>query len=272
MRLTEGTRKFWVRIILSVLIDVAIAGLLYVTWNWIAALVFLLLGLLHIRIFLKDLKARMSKHLLDEWDAELVDVKDGLWVGKDWLEQQTRALEVLGFQHLQDFRMPHQPTVARCMSHSHHHCFAEMFTVCNEDGEIVVENMLLGSLLTDGWSIIHVNRDVDAYNDSISCLWRIPKVLSVRQACPTVEALLNAHLEFRDRMQRDLGLSVIPDVSWETYVQHEQDAMISRKQAFRQTNLLVGMFRVAQFELNPQSEWLGDYGKKLKAQGKLRTS
>lgn len=317
MKLTQGTRKFGGRIVLSVLIDIAMAGLLYVTLNWIVALISLLCGFFSIWVknlalsdgtknfwlqvsslvfmtvfltavvaslwswiaaisvlvlggfviiwFVGFVKTALLNALPNEWNGELTRPEDCLWLDQDWLRQQTQALENIGFQHLQDYRIPEQPTFGRCMVHPQHQCYAEIGVVYSPAGERISETVVITSVLTDDWTIVHVNRDVNLLSESMLCLWRHPKSLSVVQVHPTLASLLDAHLQFRDRMQCDLGISVLPDSSWDAYVQLERYGVVHRNQALKRTNLLLGMLNVARFELNPPSQWLGDYGKKLKA-------
>jgi hypothetical protein len=53
----------------------------------------------------------------------------------------------------------------------------------------------------------------------------------------------------------------LTDVSWENYVQLQQVGVIYRKRSLRGKIILLAMIEVTQFELNPKSEWLGDYAK-----------
>ncbi|MDF0554877.1 hypothetical protein [Kamptonema sp. UHCC 0994] len=73
--------------------------------------------------------------------------------------------------------------------------------------------------------------------------------------------MLQKHLEFRQRMIGDLGIKVLTDVSWENYVKIVQESVIYRKRSLKRKNLLLAMIEVTLFELNPKSEWLGDYAK-----------
>ena len=72
---------------------------------------------------------------------------------------------------------------------------------------------------------------------------------------------MQSHLRFRQQMLTDLGITVSTDVSWDAYGTLEQQATIFRKQTFRQKNLLLAMLEATLFEINPKSEWLGDYPK-----------
>lgn len=263
MALSDGTKNFWVQVGSLVLIAVLLAALVAWWWSWVAAIAVLVLGGFVIIWFVGFIKTALLNVLPNEWNGEWTQPEDYLWLDKDWLRQQTQALENIGFQQLQDYRLPGQPTFGRCMVNPQHQCYAELGVVYNAAGERLNEQLVIASLLTDDWSIAHVNRDVNLQSDSMLCLWRHPKSLSVVHAHPTLTSLLDAHLELRDRMQRDLGISVIPVLSWDAYVQHEHNAAVYRKQALKRTNLLLGMLNVTQFELNPQHQWLGDYGKRL---------
>ncbi len=265
MALSDGTKNFWVQVGSLVLIAIVLAALVDWLWSWIAAIAVLILGGFVVLWFIGFIKTALLNVLPNEWNGELTQPDDCLWLDKDWLRRQTQSLEALGFQHLQDYRIPGQPTFGRCMANPQHHCYAELGVVYSPAGERISETIVMASLLTDDWTISHVNRGVNLQSDSMLCLWRHPKWLSVVQAHPTLAGLLDAHLEFRDRMQRDLDVAVVPNPSWDAYVQHEREAAVHRKQVLKRSNLLLGMLKVTQFELNPKHQWLGDYGKKLTA-------
>lgn len=265
LALSDGTKNFWLQVVFFALMTIFFVAVVASEWSWIAAIAVLVLGGFVIIWFVGFVKTALLKVLPNEWNGELTRPEDCLWLDKDWLRQQTQALENIGFQHLQDYRIPEQPTFGRYMVNPQHQCYAEIGVVYSPAGERISETVVIISALTDDWSIAHVNRDVNLQADSMRCLWPHPKWLAVVQAHPALASLLDAHLEFRDRMQRDLGISVIPILSWDAYVQHEHNAAVYRKQALKRTNLILGMLNVTQFELNPQSQWLGDYGKRLTA-------
>lgn len=265
MALSDGTKNFWIQVGSLVVLTILLAALVAGWWSWIAAIAVLVLGGFVTFWFIGFVKTALLNVLPDEWNGELTRPEDCLWLDKDWLRSQNQALEALGFQLVQDYRLPGQPTFGRCLIHPEHRCYAEIGVIYSADGEPLSHQIAIASLLTDDWTVTHVNRNLNLKSDSMPCLWRHPKWLGVLQAHPTLDSLLDAHLQFRDRMQRDLGIAVIPDVSWDAYVQHERDAMVYRKQAVKRTNLLMGMLNITQFELNPKTQWLGDYGKKLTA-------
>ncbi|WP_434686857.1 hypothetical protein [Pseudanabaena minima] len=62
-------------------------------------------------------------------------------------------------------------------------------------------------------------------------------------------------------MITNIGVSVLTDVSWDNYVNKQQEGTIYRKKAMKQKSLLLAMIEVTKFELNPKSEWLEDYAK-----------
>jgi hypothetical protein len=59
----------------------------------------------------------------------------------------------------------------------------------------------------------------------------------------------------------DLGITVSTDVSWEVFRNLQQKSIILCKQIMRRKPLLLSILEATLFELNPKSEWLGDYPK-----------
>ena len=120
---------------------------------------------------------------------------------------------------------------------------------------------MIASNLAEGWQLATVNREA-SIKDGISYgFWRNPKSLRTHHPEISLAELLEKHLEFRQRMIMDLGITVLTDISWENYVQIQREGVIYRKRSLRGKILLLAMIEVTQFELNPKSEWLGDYGK-----------
>ncbi len=77
----------------------------------------------------------------------------------------------------------------------------------------------------------------------------------------SLEELFHKHLQMRQQMITNIGVSVLTDVSWDNYVNKQQEGTIYRKKAMKQKSLLLAMIEVTKFELNPKSEWLEDYAK-----------
>ncbi|MEM8639116.1 MAG: hypothetical protein AAGG51_09915 [Cyanobacteria bacterium P01_G01_bin.54] len=71
--------------------------------------------------------------------------------------------------------------------------------------------------------------------------------------------LLHQHLSLRQEMMRDLGIGVGDRLSWDDYVQREQNFIVLIRQELKRKFVLWGMWQAWQFELNPKSEWWGAY-------------
>jgi len=91
-------------------------------------------------------------------------------------------------------------------------------------------------------------------------LYRNPKVIGIHDPNPRLEEVFQAHLRTRQQIISDLGITVLTDVSWDAYVQFNQNLVAYIKQALTQRNLLVGMIKATLYELNPKPDWFyGDY-------------
>ena len=262
MTLSTGTQNFWSQqknYLLSSGITIVVAFWYFGAKIGIIITFFLFLCYLWL---LSDTKFKLLMGLPDEFQYESAILRDYPLLNFTWLQQQTNELESLGFVQLIDYKVGENPCFGRCFSHPQHYCYAEVSELFQATGESFSRQASIASHLDEGWELDTINREVSNVKDSFSYgFWRNPKAVRLYSPNPSLEELLQKHLEFRQRMVVDLGITVLTDVSWANYVNIEQEAAIYRKRSLQRKILLLAMVEVTQFELNPKSEWLGDYAK-----------
>ncbi len=265
MKLNPGTKNFWIQIgniLFAAIVLVAIA-FYFAGSNGVILALFIGTGLLV--SFLMATKTAIVSGLPDTWDITSTTFTDFPNLDRTWLEQQTDQLTALGFQILMDYKLVNSSVsgFARCFSHPQHYCFLEMGQCFPATGGVIYNSSMMSYFDAD-WTLASVGREI-TINDSFPRLWRHPhSVVLFRKADDRNNdpgQLLQSHLQFREQMTADLGITLCRDISWDAYQKLEQQAAIERKKRLQQCNLLLGMIEVTLFELNPQSEWLGDYGK-----------
>ncbi|WP_235082972.1 hypothetical protein [Chlorogloeopsis fritschii] len=210
--------------------------------------------------FLSHLKSQLLQALPDEWKFEVAVLADYPLLNLSWLREQTSILESLGFVQLMDYKVEPDTGFARCFAHLQHYCLAEICQIFGENGETIVQSISIFSILEQDWVVGAINREVNQ-NDGIAYIWRHPKKVGTYYPNISLDEFLQAHLRFRQQMLDDLGITVSTDVSWFAFRNLEQQATIYRKQTMRRKPLFLSILEATLFELNPKSEWLGDYPK-----------
>jgi hypothetical protein len=76
-----------------------------------------------------------------------------------------------------------------------------------------------------------------------------------------IQELLTTHLELRQEISSTLNLEVQTDLTLESYIHHEEDEGLQRRVVLKKKRILIALIEAYLFELNPKSEWLGDYAK-----------
>lgn len=265
MKLSNGTENFWSQIrnyLLSSGLTIIVAFSSYGPRVGNIITFFLFLCFLWL---LSDTKSKLLRGLPDEFQYEVANLNDFPLLNFNWLQQQSSELEALGFVRLIDYKLVGgTPGFSRCFSHPESYCYAEVFEVFQATGESFARQTVIGSNLDEGWYLATINREANIKDGISYGFWRNPKSVCTHYPEMSLAELLEKHLTFRQRMIMDLGITVLTDVSWENYVQLQQEWVIYRKRSLRGKIILLAMIEVTQFELNPKSEWLGDYAKFVK--------
>lgn len=259
MKLSQGTGNFWSQITNYILSSAVTIALAFFFYGWpLCSIVTVFLFLCFIWL-LSDIKKKLLRVLPDNFEYQLAVLEDYPLLNLTWLDQQTRELEELGFVKLIDYKTGNSPAFGRCFAHFQNYCYAEINEVFTPTGESFARNIVINSSLDQGWTLGTINRPPNN-TDSLSYgLWPNPKSVRTYHPSISLENLLQKHLQMRQRMINDIGVILLTDISWENYVQKQQEGVIYRKKALKESCLLLGMMKVRQFELNPKSEWLGDY-------------
>ncbi|HLZ12863.1 MAG TPA: hypothetical protein VKP58_09765 [Candidatus Acidoferrum sp.] len=176
------------------------------------------------------------------------------------LQQSTETLERLGFRRLSDHRLlgkgetiPH--SFARNLVNEDLHCFADLIAIqktLDARGPLIFG---FSTFFEAGWSIGASSSGYIAGK----YYRRVPRSLSLIIRDCDLEELLRRHLAMCDRVMRDLGVSVLQDVSLEGYRQRLRERMSERRQAFLQRDILAETTEAKRIEAQGHWEWLGDY-------------
>ena len=260
MKLSKGTQNFWSQLSNYIFCSIIIILAAFYLFSSKVAIVLAFSLFVSLIWVLSQIKSKLLSVLPDEFQYQSAILADAPLLNVTWLQQQTSALESLGFVQLIDYKVEN-PGLARCFAHPQHYCYAEVNEAFQATGEFFSRQTGIASNLDGDWHLASINREAD-FKDSIAYgFWRNPKTIGTYYPELSLEELFEKHLRFRQQMIADLGITVLTDVSWENYVKIEQEKMIYRKRSLKSKNLLWAMMEVTLFELNPKSEWLGDYAK-----------
>ncbi|MGL5059248.1 MAG: hypothetical protein ACRC62_04630 [Microcoleus sp.] len=258
-KLTEGTQNFWSKIknyLISSGLTIVIA---FFAFGWQVGITLTFFLVICFLWLLSDTKEKVLRSLPDGFDYKPASLHDYPLLNFTWLEQQTQELENLEFVQLIDYTTGANPAFARCFAHPKHYCYAEVCQVFKANGESFSRQAVIFSALDRRWGLANINREVNITDGIAYGFWQDGKNIRIYHPISSLDNLLQNHLNWRQRMQADLGITLLTDISWENYVRFEEDAVAYRKQSLKKKILLLAMIEVTRFELNPKSEWLGDY-------------
>ncbi|HEY9597309.1 MAG TPA: hypothetical protein V6D33_06525, partial [Cyanophyceae cyanobacterium] len=260
MKFNQGIRNFWFQVA-NFWVSSAVTILLAFWWyGWnLATTIAFFLFLCFIWLLI-DTKSRLLKALPGEYQFQPAVLEDFPLLNFTWLQQQTTSLESLGFVHLRDYKLGASPSFGRCFAHPQQYCFAEIGQVFKPTGEVVVMQSGIFSQLEQDWALDNINRELNSY-DAIAYIWRGNKSVRIYKHHNNLGELLQAHLEFRQRMINDLSITVCTDISWDNFVELGKQSAAVRRQTMRRKNILLAMVEATLFQMNPKTEWLGDYPK-----------
>jgi hypothetical protein len=184
------------------------------------------------------------------------------------LEDYSQAIYSLGFMHLGDIALVpeaegHGSGVARITYHPEHSCFAEIaqnFSPTDPNQDISMR-CVFGSLMDKDWILSTSN--IADLNGLVYMMHR-PKNLWQRfpeYGIDAISDLLSKHFELRQEICNTLNLEVQTNLSIESYILHEENEGVSRHKIMEKKRILFALIEAYLFELNPKSEWLGDYTK-----------
>lgn len=271
MQLSTGIKNFWMSVIIYLVVGCCLFLYFVGSNGWkltnllnlpdlIGLIIVVAVAIFPLLWFLSHLKSQLVKVLPDEVQFKKVSYIDYPWLDLASLSAQTHTLESLGFIQLVDQDVPSTLGFARRFAHPQKYCFAEIGQMFQVTGEILTQHFSIFSALEEDWILAEINREVN-HADAISYIWRHPK--QIRRYHPNIklDEIFQAHLEFRQQILTDLKINSLTDTSWSYLQKLEEEGVIFRKQTMRGKNILISMLETTLFEMNPQSEWLGDYPK-----------
>ncbi|OYQ65132.1 hypothetical protein B9G53_08540 [Pseudanabaena sp. SR411] len=261
MKLSDGTQNFWSQVrgyALSSALTIAVAFHFY---GWKTASIIAFFLFICFIWLLSDIKEKLIRSQPDQFNYETTTIEDYPLLNFNWFQNQTDRLKLLGFVQIMDYKIPQSPGFARCFAHPVNYCYAEVNEVFKATGESFARNASITSSLEQDWTLSSINQEVSITASIAYGFWRKPRSLRIYYPNLSLEELFNKHLKMRQQMITNIGVSVLTDVSWENYVNKQQEGTIYRKKAMKQKSLLLAMIEVTKFELNPKSEWLEDYAK-----------
>jgi hypothetical protein len=178
-------------------------------------------------------------------------------------DQYTAEFESLGFERQVDYKVTAAegavpPGFARLFRHPANECFAEINQAFPPDHKTVPVRSVIGSILSDGWSISTTDREPD----SITYVLRRPRGLWASYPGMKPDELVKVHVGFRGRVCSDLGVKNITPSSTEGYFVYEQQDLAERRELLQRKNVAIGLIEMLLFSKRPKHEWLGEYGAK----------
>jgi hypothetical protein len=176
---------------------------------------------------------------------------------RERLNQQTAELEQLGFVQLSDYTIPGTTAMARLFGHPEQSCFAEV-------GHVKTLPMFcsISSPLEQDWSLSVTDTKSRPMLRAISYAFlRQPRKLGkiLDQASPTT--MFQTLLEWRSVVTSDLGIAPVPNIQAEVYFENEQRKRTNQRNTLALKSFTWCLLELFWANLNPQTEWLGDYKK-----------
>jgi hypothetical protein len=176
---------------------------------------------------------------------------------REKLDRHTAELEQLGFIQLIDYTIPGTTAMARLFGHPEQSCFAEV-------GHVKTLPMFcsISSPLEQDWGLVVTDATSRPMLRAISYAFlrqprKIGKILD--QASPS--RMFQTLLEWRSTVTSDLSIAPVPHIQAEVYFENEQKKRIKQRNTLAFKSFTWCLLELFWANLNPQTEWLGDYKK-----------
>ncbi len=219
-----------------------------------ALLVAVVAGYFHVMWWI-ELKAKILKNFPREFRCLPTHLEEFDSLDLKSLYCYTEALESLGFIKLVDYKTESATGLARVFRHPQFYCFADVFQLFPRGKEPTPVLCTLHSYMEDDWIL----STTTVKPDGIKRMWRSPRVLWTYHLSATPTELFQYHLQRRQQMQDELDAEVLKKLSWEFYFMQQQNSSIRRRETFQNKNIIIALIEATLFEMNPASEWMGDY-------------
>ncbi|MBE9116282.1 hypothetical protein IQ249_10275 [Lusitaniella coriacea LEGE 07157] len=226
-------------------------------------------------VFLIQFKIGTTKGIACESQFFLSQPEEFSQLDSEQLTQYTTELETLGFTKIFDCKLQRNVEFSnsvfvfifgRIFTHPQLHCFAaidQMFS--SGEAQSRMERSIVSDL-ADNWILSNSTRKIA----SIWYVARRPRVLWIFCPDSTPQEILESHIEKRQEMIDVLGVQPQKDFSWDFFVEREEKSRIETKRVWKRKNLILGLIEATLFELNPPSEWMGDYKRIAKRKARMQ--
>jgi hypothetical protein len=173
------------------------------------------------------------------------------------IRQRTSEFEALGFVRIADFATVRNFPVAACsrlLFNMEARCSATIIQLSSRHRHLGTNSVISSDLGTD-WSVGHA----DYRPLAASWPMRHPRIIGRMLPGASVADVLSDHLKLREQVARDLGLPVVPPVSYEAHLISLQRGVAERRKILEGKSALVCVFDYLSAKFRPRYEWLGDY-------------
>ena len=247
----------WKIVLVYYIFSFCTIAIIFLWLGWQGAITLALIELfLHISWWI-DLKSKLLKNLPSEFRCSPTHIEQFPGLDLDSLYRYNDILKPLGFIQVVDYRSETGTGFARVFAHPQHYCFADVFQVLPAGKQPLPMVCTIHSYLENDWKIV----TTVVQPDGLNYMWRSNKTLWTYYKSANPAELFQIHLERRQKIIENLGLEILTDLSWEFYFIQEQKASIKRRENFARKNIVIALIEATRFEMNPVSEWLGDYPK-----------
>ncbi|WP_293156937.1 MULTISPECIES: hypothetical protein [unclassified Microcoleus] len=249
-------RYYLTAIFISVATPKWLIGVLVPVVTWFIVFVLLLL------LFFKPL---MLQDYLKEQEFIAVEPDEFPQLDVNSLQRYTKTLELAGFVQLIDFTImvsgKQKLGFARLFLHAQHDCWVEVNQMFLSGKLMPVAATIISTLKPD-WSLSTTDRKMSGFLLGLTYIISHPRGLWINQPSITPSKLLEIHLHKLQQIANTLTLEVtkLTDTSPDAYFDFQHRERIKRKQALQRKNMIVGIAKALISAVNPQREWMGEYG------------
>ena len=267
MALSKGLKQFW-SLIGGLSAIGAVASIALVCWHGIvpggiAAIVVMMI----VSAMIGNIQIQLVKAVTAPPKAEPCNLEDYDY-DRQWFETHTQTLLSLGFTILTDCKLQAKyTTIGRFFYHAEHQCFAELLQCCVQGNSPITEPIYrrtIASLLNPDWAIIDFDR-ANLPLDGLTYMWRNPQEIRHYRNTDSLSEMLTLHLYDRENILKILKTTIRFEPTWEEFQAYETQVYDRIRRTLLRRNLLIALFEATLYEFKPKTEWLGDYGKRIRA-------
>lgn len=260
MKLSETTKSCWKTFAFVFFIEAIFLLFLNLFFD-LEVIIVAVIVIAFCHIFsLSKIKSELIKGLSFEAQYSPSNPEEFSQLDRECLEKYTTDLEALGFTRIFDCKFEttvegSEPEFIRYFSHPQRYCFAVIDQLFSSGEAQVKMKFSIVSVLTDDWTLFNSTRRIA----QVLYVGRRPNNLWI--SCPdaTPQEMLESHIQKRQEMIDVLGVQPHENFSLDIFIEYENKSLVALKRAWKRKNLILGLIEATLFELNPPSEWMGDY-------------